>query len=355
MVEYRQELNPIYECAGFIEQYINQSDDYQKLLKVCKEQDRELIQELMNVSAVLGKHFDEHFVKDRFLFTFLHENQAMSPIRTLLVLCSDDQHRTLEETFDHMREMIQKDPCILIKEIIYAEKGCQIDKEQEADLLAMIDEFHLDDGIKWKLWQLHLHQNELVEQLEEIMREMLPIYHRFDALYEKFLSLYQQEMKEVNAQGDMYQYAMEQLHIDIAEEQVIVLPAISCMISLSFLSKKREDHSSYLLVYWGVCTMQRLRKEKDVIDEESMCSALKLLSDRSKFDILRLISNQKAYGAQIANELRLSTPTISYHMQSLLNAKLVSFQKENNRLYYRLNKEYLEELFHQIYEQLTNG
>lgn len=352
MVEYRQELSPIYECTGFIERYINQSDDYQKLQESCKEQDKELIQELVSVSNVLGKAFDEHFAKDRFLFTFLHENQAVSPICTLLFLSSDDQQRTLKETFDHMRKMIQKDPCIFIKEIIYEEKGCQVDEEQEDALLAMIDELHLEDGIKWKLWQLHRHLFELVEKLEEIMKVMLPIYHRFDTLYEKFLLLYQQEL---NAQEDMYEYAMEQLHIDIAEEQVIILPVISCMRSLSFLSKKREDHSSYLLVYWGVCTMQRLRKEKDIIDEENMCSALKLLSDRSKFDILRFISNQKAYGAQIANELHLSTPTISYHMQSLLNAKLVSFQKENNRLYYRLNKDYLKELFYQIYEQLTNG
>lgn len=355
MITYIQTLCPIYECVSFIERFVNHTDDEKRLLEHCdSEEEKAMIKELLFVSIRMKEIFQKRYAQDAFLFTFLHEEQEISVMRALLYAFSDEQQRSVEELFVYMHVKVQEDPCVFIREILSTEKDVVIREDLDQDtILSMMDEFHVTDEVKWKLWQLHRRLPELIDTLEKIIRDMLPVFHEFDALYEKLLDVYRQELEDSYPQGDMYQYVTEQLHIRFTEDQIIIQPVVSSMRSLSFLTRKRNDGSGYLLVYWGIGTVRRMRKEKDVIDVESMCSTLKLLSDRSKFDILRFISDKKAYGAQIANELHLTTPTISYHMQSLLNAKLVSVQKANNRLYYELNKVYVKELFQQIYKQLV--
>ncbi|MFR1852473.1 MAG: ArsR/SmtB family transcription factor [Beduini sp.] len=49
------------------------------------------------------------------------------------------------------------------------------------------------------------------------------------------------------------------------------------------------------------------------------------------------IKDKAAYGQEIANHLNLKTSTISYHMEALINVGLIIVEKQNNRIYYRLN------------------
>ena len=98
-----------------------------------------------------------------------------------------------------------------------------------------------------------------------------------------------------------------------------------------------------------------MQYKKEGLSIESICNGLKLLSDKSKFDILCYVSKQSAYGAQIAKELKLTTPTISYHMQALMNAGFIQVRKENNRLYYSMNREFVEIFLESAKGKLLNN
>ena len=354
MVEYKKSLYPIQECLGFIEHFVNKTDDFTKLYEYCQnEEEKKMMEELDQASKIMEKAFDQHFAQEQSLFLYLHKEQQVSFAHALIFACMDDQIRDIHDEIIHIQTCCQKDPYLFIKEIISSEKNCEQDDIDEDRLLDSIDDLLIDDSLKWQLFQIHSHMDAFIGKIEAVLAFMLPIYHQFDSLYEKFMQGYEQELQGQMQGMDSYHYAIGKLNIHISDEDIVVVPTISNMRSLTFLTAKKADDSSYLLIYWGIGTIRRIMMKEEMIDTETLCSALKLLSDRSKFDILRYVSNKKSYGAQIANELKLSTPTISYHMQSLLNAKLVSFQKENNRLYYQMNREYLEKLLKQVYEQLT--
>lgn len=76
-----------------------------------------------------------------------------------------------------------------------------------------------------------------------------------------------------------------------------------------------------------------------------ICNILKIISDRSKFEILRRISNTSAYGQELANEMNLTTATISRHMSTLQDYGLVHTRRGEMRIYYSLNKEAISNLF----------
>ncbi|MED3333527.1 metalloregulator ArsR/SmtB family transcription factor [Bacillus velezensis] len=71
---------------------------------------------------------------------------------------------------------------------------------------------------------------------------------------------------------------------------------------------------------------------------------LKLLSDKSKFKILILLSHKKMYANEIAEQLNLTNATISHHMRILTLQGLVESTRNQNKTYYYLNSSKFDSL-----------
>lgn len=84
------------------------------------------------------------------------------------------------------------------------------------------------------------------------------------------------------------------------------------------------------------------------IDEGETLAALKLLSDKSKYDILKNLKQAPCYGAQLAQKLGLSPATISHHMNTLLSQELVRFDVQENRVYYHLDTRRMREMMDRL-------
>ena len=82
---------------------------------------------------------------------------------------------------------------------------------------------------------------------------------------------------------------------------------------------------------------------------------LKVLCDETRLSILSMLSQADLNGCEITRAFCFSQPTISYHMQALMNAGFIKFRKENNRLYYSLNREYLEEFLEMTKQKLLSN
>lgn len=78
-----------------------------------------------------------------------------------------------------------------------------------------------------------------------------------------------------------------------------------------------------------------------VKNTEYYLTALKLISEKNRFEILSQIKNAPAFGNEIANRLGLTTATVSHHMNLLLTNNLVNYKQEGTRLYYYTNQEML--------------
>ena len=74
---------------------------------------------------------------------------------------------------------------------------------------------------------------------------------------------------------------------------------------------------------------------------------LNCLSDNTKQAILKLLKIEPLYGSQLAKKLNCTGANISQHMSTLSDLDVVHAKKENNRLYYHLNRDvihkYLED------------
>ncbi len=68
------------------------------------------------------------------------------------------------------------------------------------------------------------------------------------------------------------------------------------------------------------------------------------LGDHKRLEILRLTAQRPWYSTELANHFELKPATLSYHLNILVNAKLLHFVKgESRRFYYSLNKKSIKE------------
>ena len=77
-------------------------------------------------------------------------------------------------------------------------------------------------------------------------------------------------------------------------------------------------------------------------DEEAIRSTteelLKIISDPTRLTILRLMKRRPRYGKELSDELDIAAPTISYHIDKLMQAGLVRLElSKGRRFYYSVN------------------
>lgn len=103
-----------------------------------------------------------------------------------------------------------------------------------------------------------------------------------------------------------------------------------------------EIYKLHLPAYESVANTYEQLKESSV--KQTLLNGFKLLSDKSKLEILCLLKTGPKYNLEIAEQLHLTPPTMSHHMSRLLAEGFVDVKKEGGKVYYSLSPNKIEEM-----------
>lgn len=91
------------------------------------------------------------------------------------------------------------------------------------------------------------------------------------------------------------------------------------------------------------------RVDRELISERRKL-LFKVLADEKRVEVIKLISKRPWYGNELAQHLKITTATLSYHMSKLVFIDIVSIEEgENNRVYYKLDRDKLRKAFEEAY------
>lgn len=356
-IQYEQHLSMMIECTFFITNYLQHMDylnSYQHIHE--KDHDQRLSKQtyvyLNSIMQEIGTIFETSFSDCTFMFTG-DGSQALQPILNFIFTYYDPSIVSYQEQIQHFKKVHEQDPLCMLRTFIEQEDMVDLPSESQQEVMKYFNQLEISDSDKWKLFSLHLQFDDTMQRLEMILDAVAPMYQKHIGKMEQLLENYREECTISYEDGDMYEHFTKNNGVNFItqEKQLVILPSIACChalrISDSFL---RDDH--IVLCAWGgfLSIFQEIRKQ--AISIEEVCNTLKTMSDPSKFEILHLIAHKRAYGAEIAKALKLSTPTISYHMQALLQQQLIVLEKHNNKLYYHLNEERLDEVLHAVKQHI---
>lgn len=126
--------------------------------------------------------------------------------------------------------------------------------------------------------------------------------------------------------------------VPLENPKAAVVLAPSVLYHLDSLSSFDDEHLLYLSVY-GV----RYPGRHSMLGDE-VIAFLKVIADETRIKIIKILAMGPRFGYELAQELKLSSSTISHHLSILAEAGVVRPTREENRVSYALERQHLRDL-----------
>lgn len=212
-------------------------------------------------------------------------------------------------------------------------------------LISLISEKIEKDDEKWRFTQAIFNPKKLITGLVTLMRDISQWY---DPYYKKY---------EVARQQFRENYTFEQLQqelqtiVDFTPLSKIELNCAYAILSPTFLMAMFHNGASDMpLLCISPTILDILEQQQTTLRDEDMFEILKHLSDSTRYQIFKLLIQNKFKATEIASQLNITRAAVSYHISLLSNSGLILFQPKTNHepIKYHINKERIHLLFDKI-------
>ncbi len=243
------------------------------------------------------------------------------------------------------------------------EADCNIAIESPLDICRSILSLPISDPEKLALQQIFLDPTTHRNRVKFLLDEATRILHHYDREISKVLLGYKDYWEPFLQNQSFVTYLTEEevLHLEENPFGLTLHPMlINCHgfeanVSSDSPVFPKEPYQFFLgLLFGNGFSLGEYfsTKDLDYLNEQAQ-RILKLLSDKSKFDILQSIREERSYGKELADSLGLTTATISHHMTSLMSAGLIRMEKEDGKVYYRSRTQELKRVLTYCIDTLT--
>lgn len=213
-----------------------------------------------------------------------------------------------------------------------------------------IDQLDTDDCTKWRLLSAYRHRekqlSDVIPLLESAQKVIAQTEDIWTPAVNEFVQFWGDMVRTRPVDEDLEKYSGVSLKTVIKNGEIVFCPSVMHYNAISFHildeTQPPENFCSVGIMFGEDFCFDASRdknKEDDFLPE-----VLKLLGDKSKFKILKAVKNEGAYGARLAKRLELTTATISHHVNALVQKRLVLIEPEDNKVYFKLNKEKIREV-----------
>lgn len=232
----------------------------------------------------------------------------------------------------------------------------------EEDLIKVMEQMpasKYEEIVKKRLEKLRtVNKEEMKKKYDYVLQYPGEIQTRFTFLLKSFLSnVYQNSSSEFEKKlitvMDAYQAELE------SDAEAFIRKYHHC--NLDAIQNKLTIHISYVMnVVSDLYTRGEsdnellvigmdIDKHAEVTDpEEEIEQIMKVLGDKSRRKIIKLLHKQSLYVNEIAEKMDMSAPTVSHHLTALQNYEIVEYERREHRLYYYLREDKLDALLEKV-------
>lgn len=209
--------------------------------------------------------------------------------------------------------------------------------ESSQELVSRVLALTIPPESRLKLLDIHQNYQQMINEISGCLKLTIKA---MEARVEVMKTLCSSFFHQVSSMG-CENYLRETSSLDMSEEKKYhVLPFI--FGPDTNLSVEGRDGSQ--MIYCGILRLTLRQLLADDSGKTQVYDVLKIIGDRTRFDILCYLSeNPTQYGQQLCEHFGLAKNTIHHHMSKLVNAGLVTCAVEGNRVYYTADRQRLEE------------
>ena len=224
-------------------------------------------------------------------------------------------------------------------------RKAEIISSNNDDVISFIKDLPIEGGSKWNLFLIIEDPIKYMKMYVELMTRLLPIFEKiYEPYYEKIKNYGQSLVEFLNKSGSkgLKEITYSIVDPNILEDEEIHRILISVIFSYA-ISIAASDKDKYIA--WGL-SMEEAFKKMQEINENKIIERVQIfknLSDRTRYEVLKLIASGETSTKEIANALGVSSATISYHINNFLTSKVLKLDKSNNKFGYVVDYNLLKE------------
>lgn len=239
-----------------------------------------------------------------------------------------------------LKEVLESSPEVLAGNLAQAldvaDEGRSSGPMSREEFSARVLDLSIPAESKVAILELHRRPGDVLAPAEPVLRKVLECLKK--APLEEICRPFTRELEEL---GPEHFIAQTSGLSSRPELQYVLRPFLFGMDT----NLSTQNAGEQVQVYCGI-----LRRPIQAMlsstrgPEYQVYNAIKLLGDKTRFDILCYLKDKKAYGQELSTRFNLSRNTIHHHMSKLLAARLVTCTVDGNRVYYAIDRDSVSDL-----------
>lgn len=262
---------------------------------------------------------------------------------------------------DYFRDLLNEDQKNLKENIIKALMDMEDNDDHpkrdydELNATQYIDQLRIDSANKWNLFMMiqnaYNHLNKFVSLLNKIEPFFEATYRNYEA---KIVQVGTEIVKRLSNQTEE---ALNQLTYNMIAYDVIEGFSSDFFVSFVMPYSLRFMESDGGRIVWGIEMEYSFRKVYE-LNQNKLVQRVKIfkaLGDKTRYQTLKLISSGISSIKDIADELEVSSATISYHINEFVNSGILYLSREKGKKFaYKVDENKIKEVFADFMNDLSN-
>ncbi|HFI0945599.1 TPA: ArsR/SmtB family transcription factor [Streptococcus suis] len=220
-------------------------------------------------------------------------------------------------------------------------------REKDLSLMELLEKTDKKPADKW-YWSLAIRNPlETVERSVHLLDKMLPIYQPYFEQARAEREEFAQEFDIEKLYRESKQLSMTGLDaLGVETAQFFVLSPWNYWFA--YYGNEQFDHMKVALL--ASCRIDQMLLSNDELDLDDLTTALKVISDSTRYQVLVELTKPHAKSKDIAESLAITGAAVSFHTQKLINGDLLLFNTKDSDVKYSVNRDLLQQVIDKLKE-----
>ena len=220
-------------------------------------------------------------------------------------------------------------------------------REKTLSLMELLEKTDKKPADKW-YWSLAIRNPlETVQQSVHLLDKMLPIYQPYFEQARSEREKFAEEFDIEKLYRDSKQLSMTGLDVlGVETAQFFVLSPWNYWFA--YYGNDQFDHMKVALL--ASCRIDQMMLSNDELDLDDLTTALKVISDSTRYQVLVELTKPYAKSKDIAERLAITGAAVSFHTQKLINSDLLLFNAKDKNVKYSVNRDLLQQVINKLKE-----
>ncbi|HFI2437122.1 TPA: ArsR/SmtB family transcription factor [Streptococcus suis] len=261
-------------------------------------------------------------------------------------LLNDGQDpKTVEEACQMIVKLSQEEVEEAMRTMLASENEGH--REKDLSLIELLEKMDKKPADKW-YWSLAIRN-----PLETVQRSV--------ALLDKMLPIYQPYFEQARAEREEFaqEFDIEKLYRDSKRLSMTGLDALGVETAKFFVLSPwnywfayygNEEFDYMKVALLASCRIDQIMLSNDELDLDDLTTALKVISDSTRYQVLVELTKPHAKSKDIAERLAITGAAVSFHTQKLINGDLLLFNAKDKNIKYSVNRDLLQQVIDKLKE-----